>query len=575
MNIERLKNDISIASGEKYADLVIKNGNVINVFTNEIIEEDIAISNGIIVGVGKNYSGIKEIDLKGKYISPGFIDGHVHIESAMVGPKEFAKAIVPRGVTTIIADPHEIGNVKGIEGIEYILNESEDIPLDVFVMLPSCVPSTDFENAGATLLADDLEKLINHERVLGLGEMMNFQGVINSDEKVMEKLLLAKNNNKIIDGHGPGLSGKDLNAYVIGGIDTEHECSTSEEMLERLRLGMYIQIREGSAARNLKDLIGVVNKDNLRRCIFCTDDKHPSDFVNEGSIDHNIRKSISIGLDPVDCIKMASLNASECYGLKDRGAVAPGYIADLVVIDNLEDFKIEAVYKKGILVGENLEARFETQDNNDISNMLNTVKINEINKEDLEIKLNGNKVNIIKLIPNNLVTEKVEREVKVIDGKYISDEDNLKLAVIERHNNTGNIGLGIIEGFGLKNGAIATTVGHDSHNLIVIGDNDEDMLIAINRLKGIGGGLVVVSKSKVLGELALEIGGIVSKKPLNELIIELDKMIEIGKSLGVNDGYDPFMTLSFMALPVIPSIKLTDMGLFDVDEFKFLELEIV
>lgn len=574
MKIERLKENIYMAKGEIKSDLVLKNGKVINVFTNEILEEDIAISDGKIIGVGKNYHGKEEIDLKGKYISPSFIDGHVHIESSMVGPKEFAKAIVPRGVTTIIADPHEIGNVKGIEGIEYILKESEELELDVFVMLPSCVPATPFENSGAKLLADDYKDLINHERVLGLGEMMNFPGILSGDKDVMDKILLAKNENKIVDGHGPGLNEKELNAYVVSGIDTEHECSTKEEMLERLRRGMYILIREGSAARNLKDLIGTVNKDNIRRCIFCTDDKHPSDFVEEGSIDHNIRKAISLGLDPIDSIKMASLNAAECYGLKDRGAIAPGYKADLVVIDDLKDFNILKVFKNGKLVGENLKAKFETENNNDISNMLNSVNINNIKLDDLEIELKNKKVNVIKLIPNNLVTEKVEREVKTKDGKFIPSDDYLKLVVIERHNKTGNIGLGIMEGFGIKNGAIGLTVAHDSHNIIVAGDNDEDILKSIKKLEEIGGGLVVVSKGDIIGFLPLEIAGIMSNKSLKELIVELDKMIELGKSLGVKDGYDPFMTLSFMALPVIPSIKLTDMGLFDVDEFKFIELEI-
>lgn len=571
MDLNTLKKTIEIANGEIKADLVFKDANIINVFTNEIIRGDVAIYKGKIVGIGE-YSGEEEINLEGKYLSPSFIDGHVHIESSMVTPSQFAKAILPRGTTTIIADPHEIANVKGIEGIKYILDESENLPLDVYVMLPSCVPATPFENSGAVLNAEDLKELIDKKRVLGLGEMMNYPGVINRDKNVLEKILMAKG--KIIDGHGPLISGRELNAYVAAGVETEHECSSVDEMKNRLRLGMYIHIREGSAARNLKELIKGVDKDNLRRCIFCTDDKHPKDLLQDGSIDHNIRLAIKEGLDPIDCIKMASLNAAECYGLKGKGAIAPGYLADLVVIDNLDDFNVLEVYKEGKLVGENLKPLFTVEDKNN-NHMKNTVNIKNITEEDLEIYLEGERVNVIKLLPHNLITEKVERKVIVKDEKFKSGNDILKVAVVERHNKTGNVGLALVEGFGLKNGSIASTIAHDSHNIIVIGDSDRDMVLAIRELERVGGGITMVSEGSVIDTLPLTIGGLMSEEPLEEVDEKLSKMLEIAyEKLNVSRDIEPFMTLSFIALPVIPNIKVTDMGLFDVGEFKFINLSI-
>ncbi|CCQ95098.1 Adenine deaminase [[Clostridium] ultunense Esp] len=563
---------IKIAKGEIKAELVLKNANIINVFTNEIIKGDIAIERGKIIGIGE-YEGIEEMDLEGKYLSPGFIDSHVHIESSMVTPGQFAKAILPRGVTAVVTDPHEIANVKGIEGIKYMLDESQDLPLDVYVMLPSCVPSTPFENTGAVLEAEDLEKLMNEERVLGLGEMMNYPGVIGGDEKVLKKLALFQD--KVIDGHGPLITAKELNAYVAAGVKTEHECSTKEEMIERLRLGMYIHIREGSAARNLKELIKAVDKDNLRRCLFCTDDKHPGDLLKDGSIDHNIRLAIKEGIDPIDCIKMASLNPAEAYGLKNKGAIAPGYKADLAVIDNLEDFNVIRVFKEGKLVAENHKPLFQIP-SRDNSSMKNTVNIKRVEIESLRIPIKGEKVNVIKLLPHSLITEKVVKDVKdmvVEDGAFIRGDNILKVAVIERHNRTGNIGLALVEDFGLENGAIASTVAHDSHNIIVIGDNDGDMLLAIEELERVGGGLTMVSEGKVLDTLALTIAGLMSEEPLEQVDRKLNKMLEIayGK-LKVNENLDPFMTLSFIALPVIPDIKVTDLGLFHVGEFKFINL---
>jgi len=560
MKLEELKNKITIAKGDKNAQLVLKNCKIINVFTNEIIEGDVAIEGDTIVGIGQ-YDGIEEIDLEGKYLSPGFIDGHVHIESSMVTPAQFAKAIVPRGTTTIVADPHEIANVKGIDGIKYILEDSENLPLDVFVMLPSCVPATPFENSGAKLEAEDLKKLIQEERVLGLGELMNYPGVINTDENVLKKIIMAEG--KKIDGHGPIIADKELNAYIVAGISTEHECSTVEEMLNRLRLGMYVLIREGSAAKNLKELIKAVDKDNLRRCLFCTDDKHPEEILKDGHIDYNIKLAIDSGIDPIDAIKMATLNGAECYDLKGKGAIAPGYSADLVVIDNLKNFNILKVFKNGKLVSENLKPLFKVSPS-DTKKVANSVNIQKVSLEDLEIQLESENVNVIGIEPHSLITKKLERKV---------NHSLLKVAVIERHNKTGNIGLGFVEGFGLKNGAIASTIAHDSHNIIVIGDNDEDMLHCIEEIQGIGGGITAVSNGKVLDSLPLTIAGLMSCEPLEIVNEKYKNMLKIvHEKLKVNSEIEPFMTLSFIALPVIPELKITDMGLFYVNDFKFIFL---
>ncbi|HAE92756.1 adenine deaminase [Tissierella praeacuta] len=567
---EQLKSLIIKAKSMKDSQLVLKNANIINVFTGEIIEGDVAIDNGRIVGIGQ-YHGEKEIDLKGKYLSPGFIDSHVHIESSMSSPSQFAKVILPRGVTTIIADPHEIANVKGIEGIRYIIDDSKNTPLDVRIMLPSCVPATDFENSGSILEAEDLEELLDEETIIGLGEMMNYPGVISGNDKVLDKLTLFKD--KVIDGHGPMIKEKDLNAYIVAGIKTEHECSTVEEVLDRIRLGMYVLIREGSAAKDLRNIIKAVNKDNLRRFLFCTDDRHPEDLINEGSIDFNIKLAISLGIDPVDAIIMATLNPSECYGLKGKGAIAPGYIADLVVIDNLNDFNIINVFKNGNLVAENNKALFESKIYLPES-MTRSVKVKDVKIEDIQILMKTNRANIIGVIEDSLVTEKVVKEVSIDNGYFkFSNEDILKMVVIERHFATGNIGVGLIENFKLKDGAIGSTIGHDSHNMIVVGDNDEDILTTINELKNIGGGLTIVSKGEVIKSLPLEIGGIMTSRPIEETNAILKEMIKLShERLNINKNIDPFMTLAFMALPVIPKIKLTDMGLFDVEKFDFIKV---
>jgi adenine deaminase len=571
--MSNIKARIDVAAGREKAELVLKNCRIVNVFSSEIIEGDIAIEGGKIAGIG-NYDGKREIDMEWKYASPGFIDAHVHIESSMVSPVQFASAIVPRGTTTVIADPHEIANVRGLDGIWYILDSSEEIPLNVFIMLPSCVPSTQFENSGAVLNAPELKELMGHSRVLGLGEVMNYPGVINAEETIIEKLRLAKG--KIIDGHGPIISGKELNAYVAGGIKTEHECSTVEEMQDRLRLGMHILIRQGTAAQNLKDLIRGVNRENMRRCLFCTDDKHPDDILQNGHIDNNIKLAIKDGIDPIAAIQMATINAAECYKLRNIGGIAPGYWADIVILDNLKDFNVLEVFKSGVQVGQNKKALFDANSyKNDYSKVSDTVNAEKICVEKLDIKIKSDVVNVIRVLPHSLLTKKAVRKVDTENGsfKFNKNLDILKMAVIERHKGTGNIGLALIEGFELKGGAIALTIAHDSHNLIVIGDNDKDMVLAANKVIEIGGGIAICTNGEVKGSLKLQIGGLMSIDSMEEVNHTLHKMLEVAyKELNMSREIDPFMTLAFMALPVIPEIKLTDMGLFDVNHFKFMEI---
>lgn len=557
----------------KKVELVLKNANIVNVFSHEIIKADVAIEKGIIVGIG-SYEGIENIDLTGKYITPGFIDPHVHIESSMVSLGEFSKAIIPRGTTTIITDPHEIANVCGMDGIDYILKESEETPLDVYLMLPSCVPATDFENSGARLEAKDLEKYINHERILGLGEMMNYPGVVNEDKVVIDKLDLAKKYNKYIDGHIPNISNEGLNAYVVSGISTDHECSTVDEMIEKIRLGMYVMIREGSAARNLEVLIKGVNNYNYQRCLFCTDDKHPQDILENGHIDNNIRMAIKNNIDPITAIQMATLNVANCYNLKTIGAIAPGYTADIVVVDNLEEFNVLEVFKNGKLVARDKKALFEVKEA-DSSKVTNTINISKLTKEDLKIKLEKDTANVIGLLPHNLVTEKLIRKVDLENNefKFNKNIDILKLVVVERHTDKKSIGLGLVENFKLKNGAIASTVAHDSHNIIVVGDNDEDIINAVDEIKRIGGGLAISSDNEILDSLSLPIAGLMSDKDIKYVSDKLDNMLYIAyDKLNVSKDIEPFMTLAFLALPVIPHIKLTDRGLFDVDNFNFIEI---
>lgn len=563
---------IAVARGDEKADLVIKNVNIVNVFDCSIGVGDIAVCGGVIAGIGK-YSGVKEIDMSGKYAIPGLIDGHMHIESTQLTPEELAKAILPHGTTTVIADPHEITNVCGIEGVKYIAKASENIPLDVKIMLPSCVPATPFENSGAVINGEDTEKFIKEPYVYGYGEYMNFPGVTGGADDDLKKLNAAKSNGKIIDGHAPNLGGNMLNAYLAGGIKTDHECIGEKEITEKIRRGVYVHLREGSATKNAAENCKYVNAANMRRFLVCTDDRHACDLKKQGHIDNALRIIVNNGVNPVWAVVMATLNNAECYGLKDRGALAPSYAADIVVVDDLKSFEAKLVIKDGKVVAENGKALFGTEKYVP-ENVLGTVNIKPLEKSDFDIKVKSDKVNVIRLLHNNVVTEKVVRTVPVNDGKVeVKGTDLLKLAVVERHKATGNVGLGLIEGYGLKNGAIALTVSHDSHNIIVLGDDSGDMLAAVNELKRIGGGMVIVENGKVADSLPLEIAGLISKLEIGEFEKRLAVMIDKAYAMGVAIDIQPFMSLSFLALVVIPEIKITDRGLFDVNKFGFIPLE--
>lgn len=564
---------VEVARGDTLADLVLKNCKIINVFTSQIEDADIAITDGIIVGIG-SYDGKEEIDVKNRFVAPGFIDGHVHIESSMLTPPQFAKIIVPSGTTTIIADPHEIANVSGVEGIKYMIFSSIFGPLNVNIMIPSCVPATSFETSGAVISSVDIDHFKNNKGVLGLGEVMNYPGVIFGEEEMHKKIDAMKLFVK--DGHAPSVTGKQLNAYKLTGIKTDHECTTVEELQEKVSRGMYIHLREGSATRNVKVLSKGVTKENSRRLIFCTDDKHSEDIRIEGHIDYNIRLAIENGVDPITAIQMATLNTADCYKLDHVGAIAPGYDADLVIFDSLKLIDVDEVFIKGEMVAKGKKALFDSvlYTNGYVTDTVNILDSDNIS---LDIVLKSNKVKVIKLIENNVTTLKVIREVKIKDGIFEFDNsvDILKLAVVERHHQTGNVGLGFLEGYGLKNGAVAMTVAHDSHNLIIIGDNDKDMKIAMKEIEKISGGITLVNNGKVVESIQLEVGGIMTNTDVKIIESKLKSMDEVARKMGVNNKVDdPFLSLAFMSLPVIPELKLTDKGLFDVNLFKLVSLEV-
>ena len=563
---------IDTALGRSAADLVLKNANVFNVFTGVFSKGDVAIVNGTVAGVGQ-YSGRKEVDVTGKYITPGFIDGHVHLESAMVSPAQFACAVVPSGTTTIIADPHEIANVAGLEGIRYVLNATEQLPLNVYVMLPSCVPATHLETSGARLTAEDLETLIHHPRVLGLGEMMDYPGVLEKSAAVLEKIRLAQG--KIVDGHAPGLTGKELTGYIAAGIRSDHECVTPEEAMERLAQGMHVMLREGSAAHNLLQLLPAVNQYTVGRCLFATDDRHPEDLIEQGHINHMVKLAIQAGCDMAWVLQMATINAANYFRIGDLGAVAPGYRADLLVFDNLEDWRPIMVFKDGQLAAENGRSLFMNFFVDDKA-VRNTLFLGEIQAEKLALPACSSTARVIGLVPRQLVTKALERSVPVVKGEFVPDpgQDIVKLVVWERHQGSGKVGVGLLEGLGLKKGAIASTVAHDSHNLVVVGTDDASIMLAIKEIERIQGGLVVIGDKEVLGSLALPLAGLMTDWDIGEVREQLANLHKMARSLGVREEYDPFMTLAFLSLPVIPDLKLTDEGLVDVAAFRLVPVSV-
>ncbi|WP_202171367.1 adenine deaminase [Bacillus sp. USDA818B3_A] len=578
MERNQLERRISVASKKEPADTVIKNGKIIDVFNGEIMQGDIAIVDGYFAGIGE-YEGKNNIDVNGQYVCPAFIDGHVHIESSTVTAKEFAKVSLLHGVTSVIADPHEIANVSGAAGIQYMLDSTENLPFDFYFMLPSCVPATAFEHAGAILLAEDLKPFYQHPRVLGLAEVMNFPAVLNAEKDMLNKLIDSKSAGKRIDGHAAGLKADDLNVYMSAGIRTDHESTTAAEAKERLRKGMYLMIRQGTVAKDLHQLLPVVNDRNSRRCLFVTDDKHLDDLVHEGSIDHNVRLAIAAGLSPFTAIQMASINTAECFGLETKGAIAPGYKADFILFDNMETIQVTDVFKDGLAVvkkGELLKDEQWNQEPSILESIKDSVRFHELEEDSFQILLEETKANIIEIIPNSLVTIHQMEQVDTCELGLFRPSiaaDQLILSVIERHHMTGSIGLGIVKGLGLKSGAIATTIAHDSHNLIIAGTNNHDMVAAANAIKEIKGGMVVVNQGEVIASLELSIGGLMSDRPYLEVYNKLNEINLALKILGANDHFNPFLTLSFLSLPVIPELKLTDQGLFQVSTFKHIKID--
>ena len=549
---------IAAAAGREPADLVLKNATFVNVFSNELSTMDIAVAEGLIVGMG-SYQGRSEVDCTGKIVLPGFLDAHIHLESSLVSPTEFVKAVLPHGTTTVVTDPHEIANVMGTDGIEYMLQATEDLPVDVRFMLPSCVPATPLDESGAILDYRAIDSFYDHPRVQGLAEMMNFVGAINGDEQTVEKIVAAQAHHKKIDGHAPDLQGNDLNAYIAAGVYSDHECHDVKDAIAKLERGQFIMIREGTAARNLEALMPLLTDKYADRCMFCTDDKHPNDLLEKGHIDYIVKKAISLGADPITAVKVACHNAARYFLLNNRGGISPGYLADFVIIDNFQDFNIEQVYKKGVLMVDHGEIQdFPSPEIEPylVERAHKTFHVAALTAEDFAEKR-----------PRGIIGM-VDGEITTVDAGYSDridvEYDVLKIAVVERHKNTHHIGIGYIQGYGLKSGAVATSISHDSHNIIVVGTNETDMAAAVNRVVELNGGIVVWDGGRPVAEVPLAIAGIMSDEPLVTVNEKLETAKDAAHKLGVNPGIDPFMTLSFMALPVIPSLRITTRGVFDV-----------
>lgn len=554
---------IAVAAGREKADLVLKNAKYLNVFSNEFLSGDIAVANGLIAGVGK-YDGKTEIDVSGKLVLPGFIDAHIHLESSMVTPAEFAKAVVAHGTTTVITDPHEITNVMGIDGVEYMIQASQNLPIDVHFMMPSCVPATEIDESGAELDCKDIDLYLDNKKVLGLAEMMNYVGVINGDKNVLSKIVTSQAHHKKIDGHAPELSGNDLNAYIAAGVYSDHECSTFENALEKLRKGQFIMIREGTAAHNLKALMPLLTQQYYSRCMFATDDKHPSDLLYGGHIDYIVKQALKNGADPIVALKTATHHAARYFLLNNKGAIASGYLADIVVVDNLEDFNVETVFKCGKLVfdGEVKDFSAPTVDEKLAEKCFDTFHLDSVTPS--SFKVDG-KLGLIGLVGGELLT----RNLGTAD-KIDVENDILKIACIERHKGTNHIGVGYVKGYSLKSGAVATSVAHDSHNIITVGCNDDDIAVAVNAIKDSKGGIAVVENGKIKALLELPIAGLMSDEPLTTVNEKLENAKSSAYELGADKSIDPFMTLSFLSLPVIPSLRITTKGVFDAENWKML-----
>lgn len=554
---------IAVAAGREKADLVLKNAKYLNVFSNEFLCGDIAVANGLIAGVGK-YDGKTEIDVSGKLVLPGFIDAHIHLESSMVTPAEFAKAVVAHGTTTVITDPHEITNVMGIDGVEYMIQASQNLPIDVHFMMPSCVPATEIDESGAELDCKDIDLYLDNKKVLGLAEMMNYVGVINGDKNVLSKIVTSQAHHKKIDGHAPELSGNDLNAYIAAGVYSDHECSTFENALEKLRKCQFIMIREGTAAHNLKALMPLLTQQYYSRCMFATDDKHPSDLLYGGHIDYIVKQALKNGADPIVALKTATHHAARYFLLNNKGAIASGYLADIVVVDNLEDFNVETVFKRGKLVfdGEVKDFSAPTVDEKLAEKCFDTFHLDSVTPS--SFKVDG-KLGLIGLVGGELLT----RNLGTAD-KIDVENDILKIACIERHKGTNHIGVGYVKGYSLKSGAVATSVAHDSHNIITVGCNDDDIAVAVNAIKDSKGGIAVVENGKIKALLELPIAGLMSDEPLTTVNEKLENAKSSAYELGADKSIDPFMTLSFLSLPVIPSLRITTKGVFDAENWKML-----
>ncbi len=575
MQPDVLKNRIAAGRGYVCADLVLKNARVINVFTNEIETADIAISGNYIVGVGE-YRGRKEVELRGSYVCPGLIDGHIHIESSMLCGPAFEQAVLPHGTTAIITDPHEISNVAGLNGLEFMLETTKDLTLSVYFMLPSCVPATDLDESGAVLDAEQMRPYYRHPRVLGLAELMNAYGTVHCDLKVLQKICDCTKAGKIVDGHAPLLHDKDLNAYVVAGVQSDHECSNIEEAMDKLRRGQYIMIREGTAAKNMDALMPLFQEPYCNRCMLVTDDKHPNDLLRSGHIDYNIRKAIQAGAAPAIAVKMATLVPAQYFGLKQHGAVAPGYLADLIVVSDLEHFTVEQVYKNGTLVAERgkmLKPASLMIGNTRFARVMESFDMDEITIRDLELRESGDYERIICLRQDELLTEEkiipFQQHPNTAPG-VDTEQQIIKLAVFERHHHSGHIGIGFLGNFSLKCGAVASSIAHDSHNLIVAGDNDADMVLAGNTVRKNKGGLAFVANGQVMAEVALPVAGLMSTESAESVAEKMQALEDALKAHGVAEDSGIFMTLAFVSLPVIPKLRLNTYGIVDVEQQKIV-----